>query len=415
MKELTKKYKKAQLFVSAECPSDCSYCYIPKSGKSTELNEEIKRGLLNGSYFENLKKMTRNLESITLMGAETSCNLDLFADKIDELKKEFPDLKKITIFSSIAYPEKVTLFINRCNDFGIDVRINASCSGPDFITEEIDKNQIMKEVPDNLKAVLSNIDKLNIMLTIKWKVTLPFSIIEKMVEDEKKIDRFISFFEDKKLELRSVNSDFNITIMDDISPDLVKGVDYSAENGRILAEFIKKAAKKNLFLMKNSAIKAAINEEAEFSFANCYAGNDSVSIGKMIHPCQWTFLYDRADYFSEAANSKKKMETSLVSDSFILEADDDKGKKRSEYLISTSNEFFKFKINHLKLMMKEMIDAGQIEKKYMNDNWIGLLLIVGDCFLESLVENKSIHLMNPSYVRLFCNGALEEMANIAIS
>jgi len=415
MSKSNKTYKKAQLFISAECPSDCSYCYIPKSGKSTKINEEIKRGLLNGSYFENLKKMTDNLESITLMGSETSYNLDLFADKIDELKKEFPDLKKITIFSSIAYPEKITLFINRCNDFGIDIRINASCSGPDFITEEIDKNQIMKEVPDNLKAVLSNIDKLNIMLTIKWKVTLPFSIIEKMVEDEEKIDRFINFFKEKNLELRAVSSDFNIMIIDDVSPDLVKGVEYSAKDGRKLAEFVKKAAKRNLFLMKNSAIKAAINEEAEFSFANCYAGNDSVSVGKMIHPCQWTFLYDRADYFSEAANSKKKMEALLVSNSFIFEADDDKGKRNSEYLISANNEFFKFKINHLKLMMKEMAKLGQIDKKYINDNWIGLLLIVGDCFLESLAENKSIHLINPSYVRLFCNGALEEMANIAIS
>ncbi|MFW6025922.1 MAG: 4Fe-4S cluster-binding domain-containing protein [Candidatus Woesearchaeota archaeon] len=412
-----KEFSEAQLFISGACPSECSYCYLNKSGLSSKINKKIQEKLKNGDYFDNLKKSVgSDIKKLTLIGAEPSLNLDLITQDLEKLIYKFPELKEVMIYSSLAYPDKIINFIKACEKFNIKVILRISLSGPKFITDKIDKSGIMSKIPDNLVYMISNLQEISSDIELYWKTTLSMDSVRRMVKKEERLDEFITFFKKLNLKIEDINNNSNIYLDFNFSPFLASNWKYTKKDGQNLALFIRKAKSRDLLFKKNRLIanffkKGRITPKGVV----CHAGHDSVAVGKSIHPCQLTFLFDNIDYINQTyENSDFEEGVKLVKKNFILDIDNHNS-WNFKYLTSTYRNFLKFRIESIKNIAQEMAKVGQIDEKYTKDEWASLLAGLSVCFVRSLMNQKTIQLISTSEMKLLGNGAIEEMVNISLN
>ena len=408
--------KRAQLFISGNCPSNCSYCYINKCDFFDEIDRDIKKRIRDNTLFNKLKTQTGNsLERLTLIGAETSINLDIITNKLNYLDKNFPKLKAIQIYSSLANPVKVKNFIIECGKRGIKVILRVSLSGPRFITDKVDDSGIMSEIPENLLEIISGIKDEKINTDIHWSVTIPIELLNEMAENSELISEYITFFEGLNERIAKSHNNPSINLDFRYNPNVANKGNFTKENGKKLALFVQEARKKNLFLQRNSIVSDFLKKDkilaSDFS---CYAGNTSITVGKNNHPCGTTFLYDRNKYIEEAFNDEdSKKGAGKLKNSLIFNTD--KGKRKSQYLISCHNDYLKFRMESVKGLVEEMVKEDQVNKRYLKEEWALLILKFSSCIVNSTTSEKSIYIPSSSMLKLYGNGAIKEMVDVSLN
>lgn len=416
MRSFKKETKTATLFISGECPLNCSYCWIPKSKIAAKIHKKIKKGIKSGLYFNNLKETIGDqLESILLLGAEPALSLGMIEKKLKHLKKQFPNLRLFRMYTTMVNWKSVSSFIKECDRHGFEVEIVISLDGPDFVTEKTNKNMnLIRMVPENIISLTESIQNVNSRVQFSWKSTVSNPAIREMNKDEEKINEFISFFTKIHLKFNEVNQNENINFRNNISTTVTTSESHSKKDGLQLAEFIRKMYKKNIILQKNGIIAKTLNLDGVAALKNsCYGGNSNISIGEGIHICQRTFLYNEEEYLRESENFTEE-EISLFKENLIASPKPESWWKL-KFLKESQSGFFKFRVEHVKNLAKEMVEVGQVDQKFTEDEWAVLLLILRDCMIENFIHNKSVHLIKASELRFWGNGALEEMVKIALA
>lgn len=407
----------AQVFVSGECPLQCDYCWIPKSKFSLKAHQKIRKDIISGSYIDKLQSIFgKNLQKITLMGAEPTLSLDIISKQLAILKTTFPNLKKIALYTKIPNPAIIEEFVKRCSDKNIDLEIIVSLDGPPFITESVDKSGLAAKIDDHLLSLVKNIQDISINIKFLFKSTIPVRLMEEMIVKDR-IDEFKNYFVNLILRFNKINRNAKISLVDNnhiIS--VASATTHSKKDGLLLSKFIKKANEKGLYLVKNSTVKNWIKKKIIRPQAtSCFAGERSVSIGTKLHPCQATFLYDDDEFINSVLdNELAKKDVEVLNNGLIVNFQKESIWKFF-YLISMHQDFLKFRIESARRIVKELVKIGEVDKKFLREEWLILLTLLSTCPVSNLLERKSVYVPDASKFRLFGNGAIEEMVKITLA
>ncbi|GAJ01924.1 unnamed protein product, partial [marine sediment metagenome] len=101
---------------------------------------------------------------------------------------------------------------------------------------------------------------------------------------------------------------------------------------------------------------------------------------------------------------------------YIVGIDDEAELARFNYVLRNYHDFWKIQVGYLKAMLGELALVGQASRAYLdNDNQGTLLaLFVTSCLgcpVENILNTANVHLAPVSLLRMFGNGAFEEILN----
>lgn len=432
---LPKNIEAGEILTTGYCPLDCKYCYIPKSDEMKEVHKEIVEDLVSDKTINKLSELYGdNLKSLGLWGTEPILTMDIIKEKIPLIFDLFPKLNHITYSTAGVYdPEIVIGFIDKINEqvkgkhFKIDHQI--SIDGPEWITDENRMVGATKLIEENTIKMIKGINNINldkeIEINISWKPTIDISNMEKFILDRIKIPDFLDFFVDLCNTLNKMNIHSNVNIVRSFLPTLMVPGKFTSRDGRIFTQFLKAwhcfgltsytGRLERLFAFDNHSFK-----RRQYT---CSGGDSNLGLGEQIHMCHRTFYMNR-DKYVETILSKDmdNWDVSLynggmidyVKKNYIIDPDDEFEMNRFLYVMRGHHDFWKFQLSYIKSMMTSLALAGQVSPKYLdNDDLVELfgrfMLTAMSCPMENLLNTANINLIPVSLLRLWGNGAFEEI------
>ena len=150
-----------------------------------------------------------------------------------------------------------------------------------------------------------------------------------------------------------------------------------------------------------------------------------MGIGGQMHICHRTFFYDKDEYIeSILAQDTENWDVSLfrrgtiehIRKNYIVSPGVDES--RFKYVLRGYHDFWKLQLNHTKALMIELARAGQVDPIYLDNQRLlelfAIFINVGmSCPMENLLNAGSIHLNLLSILRMFGNGAFQEIVKSA--
>ncbi len=420
----------AEILTTGWCPNNCRYCYIPKSEAMKELHQQIIRDLKNGSYIENLKKVYGdNLKVLGFWGTEPALTLSIIGSKLPEIFKAFPKLEKISFSTSMIFVEPIRKFIAALSDYNVELGLQISIDGPDFIT---DKNRFpgaALKVSENTLKLLSSIQKEKTKVVFRWKATLTIDNLKYFNENPSKIDEYYEFFENLESKFEEINKNENIRIeKGSYIPTMAVPGKYTAEDGKILARFLKQLRQKgykSAYTVRMERLLAYWKDiGTKKTMFTCSGGDSNFGFSKNINICHRGFYFDEKEYVDSVLRENKmdnwdishfeRGTVDMLKNKYIVSPDNQKEITRFLYVMRNYHDFWRLHMGYIRAMLIELALAGQIDKRYLEDEQLSTFfgLFAGSalsCPMENLLNTGSVHLTPVSLLRLFCNGAFREI------
>ena len=438
----------AEILTTGRCPHHCKYCYIPKTPVMRELHNEIVADLEQANHIERLKKIYGDsLKTLGFWGTEPTLTLDLIQPMLPRLTQAFPKLKEITFSTSMVTFKPIVRFIKALQGYGIKLKIQVSLDGPSFITDKNRFRGAAREVPENFFALVSAIQdqregamplppttipglaerNLPTEVEFHWKPTLSTENIKEMNDDPSKIDEYYCYFENLNKKFEEVNRSKQISLLEGSTASLVVPGHYTSEDGRDFAQFLnnlRRKGHKSLYSFRLGKLLDFWDElGTKKSMFTCSAGDSNSGISDKLHLCHRTFYLDDSRYVNsvlqqDASNwdiSHFKAGTiELLRKNYIVDMNQDAEVIRLQYVMRNYHDFWRLQMGYVKAMMMELALAGQADREYLeNDELItlfGLFILTSySCPVENILSNGNIHLMPLSILRMFGNGAFQEL------
>lgn len=423
----------AEIITSGWCPLSCSYCYIPKSEAMHKLHKEIERDLRSGEFIRRLKRVYgENLTHLGFWGTEPTLTLPLIEEYIPEVLQTFPKLEEISFSTSLmAYPERILHLIRILLGRKLTLKVQISLDGPAFITDVNRVKGAAKKVPEHFAKLIGGINSLplgDLKVIFSCKATHSIDNIKAFLDDPKRFDEYIAYFDRLNRDIKRRNKQRNVTLRESQNPTLVIPGKYTSEDGKAFAEYLKGFAKRGkhstytprlerLFLYPEEAHK-----RRTFS---CSGGDSNLGIGEAIHICHRTFYYDKDEYIeSILATDIENWDVSLfkrgtiehIQKNYIVKEETEL--TRFKYVMRGYHDFWKLQLEYTKAMMIELARAGQVDPLYLENRKLldlfALFVNVGmSCPMENLLNSGSVHLHPVSMLRIFGNGAFQEIVKSA--
>ena len=431
MKKTVYKMEAAEILTTGWCPLNCKYCYIPKNEAMKELHNEIVADLEQGKYIERLKGIYGDgLTTLGFWGTEPTLTLDLIQPLLPQLTRAFPKLNEMSFSTSMIAGEPIARFIEALQGYGIKLKIQVSLDGPSFIT---DKNRFCgaaKKVPQNFFALVSAIQDQKTEVEFHWKATLTTENINEMNGDPSKIDEYHQYFENLDKKFDEINRSSNISLQKGShTPTLAVPGNYTSEDGRNFAHFLKNLRHKG----HRSTYSIRLERLLEFwdelgpkkSMFTCSAGDSNSGIGNNFHICHRSFYLDESRYVdSVLQQGDKNWDIShfkagtidLLRKYYIVDVDQDAELTRLHYVMRNYHDFWRLQTGYVRSMMMELALVGQADHQYLENGELSTLfaLFVNtglSCPIENILNTGSIHLTPLSMLRMFGNGAFQELLN----
>ena len=158
---------------------------------------------------------------------------------------------------------------------------------------------------------------------------------------------------------------------------------------------------------------------------SCSGGDSNLGIGDAVHICHRTFYYDKDEYIESILNTDidnwdvslfKRGTIDHIRKNYIVKGEPNF--TRFKYVMRGYHDFWKFQLEHTKAMIIELVHAGQVDPYYLENRELldlfALFMNVGlSCPMENLLNTGSIHLQLVSMIRMFGNGAFQEIVKTA--
>jgi len=429
-----------ELLTCAFCPLKCKYCYIPKSKKMKELHKEIKVKLKQQTYLENLEKIYgKNLKYLGLWGTEPSLTFNEILQIFPELIKKFPELKELSFSTSFLLPPKVYLNffdgLERLN-YPLKVKIQISCDGPSFITDKNRMRNAAKFIREHTLKLIPEVRKRNyrnLDLEFKWKATFSVENLKLLVENPSLVDSYWEYFKSQEEEIRPYLNSKVKFIFGSCSPTLVVPGKYTSEDGKIFAEFLKVWHSKGKLTSYSYRLRRLFKYWPEITrnphAFTCSGGDSNFGVGDNLFLCHRTFYFDKDEYLESIfetdienwdVSAFERGAINLIRDKFIVDPNDKKEIIRMKYVLRNYHDFWRFKLGYTNAMLIELARANQVDRIYLRAenlrNLFALFLNSSlSCPAENLINTGSFHLQLVSLMRMFGNGAFQELVRYELS
>lgn len=437
---ITNRLVSAEQFSVASCNLNCKYCYIPKSKSMKLLNKKIINKLGQDDWLNSLESVYgRNLTHFGLWGAEPTLTLKYIP--FQKLFNRFPKLRKIAFSTNLMTNPQVIvdtiLKIDKYCHQEVIFEPQISLDGPAYIT---DVNRVVgaaKKIPENIHLLIVDMNQKELKKTkveIRMKSTLTMENIRLLNSEPKKVGEYFNYFNQIEKDFKDTNQNNRVNFVNSCSPTLCVPGRYTSEDGGELAKFFKllrKGKHPNTYLTRFQRILRYRDEiTTKPSMFTCSGGDSNLGIGMKndLHLCHRTFFLNYPEYIESILSQKttenwdvslfEEGKIKLINEKFIVNTDDEVEKARFYYILRNYHDFWRLKISYIVAMLKELALAGQASKCYLNDELaviFGLFVnICLSCPMENILNTGCIHFAPVSLIRLFGNGAFEEILEEAI-
>lgn len=388
----------------------CKYCDVNDAHYNlAESNQKIRDAIMDGTFAQNvIQKFSSYKEDIiefSLWGLEPSINFDIADRVLIPLYDYFYNANRISYSTNcgLGYKPQETL-INFFETYSrpITIDIQLSTDGPDWITAKTRTpvaNKRVKEVAEFLEDISTKLK--NVTITSHFKPTLDTHYMKYLIEDDKKFKEYFEFFRELS---QNLNSRGNICF-DIATPTLVLPHYHTVEDGHIFRDFLRKINKQedqdNVYFLQT------FNKYKQY-----ISGNDNIGLCSAgLYTCSINYegkIFGCHNLFSLDYNGKKNKS--------IFNAQTELGTKNKSLLIADQeliHHYWDVVYMNFTSIAIALADAGQIEKKYIDNKELFNLLIYiitgVYCPFGHLDTTKSVWIPTSSYLKLFGNGALEEL------
>jgi len=429
--------KAAEILTSGYCNLNCKYCYIPKSKQMVELHNKIIEKLKKDSYFENLATVYKgNLECLGLWGTEPTLSLLQSIDFIIDCVQNFPDLKEISFSTNLLTNIDVIIdFVKQLSVLSkrLKFKLQISVDGPSFITDENRMEGASKKILNNFCTLLNKLNMVNLnelLVELKVKSTFSKENIRLLNEDKSKIKQYFEYFKNMQIQFKTINKQKQVSFRNTYSPTLVVPGKYTSEDGKQLAIFFKNLREMkypNTYYFRFKKVFDHWNRlNVNPAMFTCSGGdsNSGVGIDNDLHICHRTFYLNCDEYLNSILTQKDidNWDVSLFEDKkidfirnrYIVNINDPHNTLRWKYILKNYHDFTKLKNSYVVVMLKELALCGQADKRYLiNDDLCVLFSLfintACSCPTENLLNTGCIHFTPVSMIRLFANGAFQEI------
>ncbi|RLE67009.1 MAG: hypothetical protein DRJ38_00115 [Thermoprotei archaeon] len=406
-----------EILTTAWCPFNCKYCYIPKTPMTVRMHKELEGKL--SSLIRDAAKL--RIKHIGFWGTEPTLTLS----KIDvqELLSN-PSLETISFSTSMMYkPEVIREFIMRVAPHKVNVRVQVSLDGPAFITDRNRMEGAAERIPQNLKQLVCSLQGVNLGETtveFRFKATLTIDNLKEMVREPKLIDEYKAYFEGIERELIKANTNRNVRIArGTYCPTMMVPGKYTSEDGKIFCSFVKECYAHDLKTAYHYRLRRIYDYAYELHkkrMFTCSGGDSNFGYDGSFHICHRSFYLNRDDYVQSVLQTDiDNWDVSLFKLGHIQHVRRyiTRDLVRLQYVLRGHHDFWKFDVSSVVARLQELAACGQVSELYRDDHWAVKFAIFSqaglDCPMENLLNTGSIHIVPVSLIRLFCNGAFEEI------
>lgn len=436
----------------------------------SEIEKDLKEGnfisRLKNIYGE-------DLEMLQLWGTEPTLTLSLVNEKLEDYFKEFPKLKSIgfstnfivnteSLFDLMEKLEKIGEELSKSGDFDerfpqrnraepkrflADIQI--SLDGPEFITDKYRQKGATEKIRKNfIKYVkfIKDADFKFVRVKGNFKPTFSTDYIREFNKDISLFDKYFSFFDDM-FDIYA-KEQFDKEVFDFQPPPsstlMVPGM-YSVSDGKEwalyqknLRNFSEHAFKSGKYKYFGRFLNGYLYRLTEYMSnmgrlvnmperQTCSAGDSmwAVDTKNDLAPCHRMFFMnddrylnairgeDRySDNWDVSTTNKGKIDN--VIKNILVNADDEFEVSRLAYIFRGFHDFTSFKTSSVYSILTCLSKYGQASPIYYQNEELATLFSIFlisafGCSVEGAICSGSINLMPISLIRLWGNGAFEEL------
>ncbi|MDD4931110.1 MAG: hypothetical protein PHG66_03065 [Candidatus Colwellbacteria bacterium] len=415
-----------EIMVAGTCPLNCSYCYIPKTPGMDRIHRDVLVSLEDESVFKRAFNLAGGgIENIGFWGTEPAIVMDVLTDKIPTMKRIFPLLRHISFSTSGIAADPIIPFVKAASRSGINVNIQVSLDGPDFISDVNRFSGAADIVPNNVKKIVSALKDIQAKLVINWKPTLTLQNMKEM--DDSKIREYFDFFKRVNTEIISANKNPNIRIAEhSAAPTPMLPGKYTALDGVAFAEFIRRVHATGNRTAHTIKMIDFFRRTAEFKNDKkrmmCGAGNSFMAVGGRGFICHRSFFFDDDDYVDAAIAgtdewlvAKLNRKTVEMLRKWYMPDPDDKGDiERYLHVMEGFHRFNKLAVSNIEAATLELAMVGQVDREFLDDPvYLRLFALfmstASNCPFENILNTSSANVMPFSMIRFHGNGAFREV------
>lgn len=451
-------FKAVNLYFSAVCNLECTYCFQPKiSGHMQDVNDNIVDWIVSGRMEDDIERIIgSDITSLSLWGGEPSINLPYLVERLPFIAKRFPDFKELhysTNLSTRKLAQNTVDLIKCINDLNKDRdnKIIASVQiSIDGTPEVNDANRIgssANEIKNNIDYVLESLNSLGIVKDyyyIHFKGTHGSESIKYLADGDNFYKHYKYFYDmysdwsklypkypvggefltfvypgkftqeegyilrditktlyDPAFQSNFSNKNFNMDFEHQITSRVKKSTDLVSEN-------VKRLQKRDL--LRNTSCSAA-------------KSNIGLTWNGELHWCHSTYFFDRrarryiedqnlvTDFEMNQGFSFRNFEN-YVDNIEVVSVEDTTKLLRS---LSNIEQFvfnYKQRLSVLDMELDQLVSANLISPIYKEPLWrkiaLSYLLFGGnECISNNVWEYGSLWVRNTSHMKLALNGTLE--------
>lgn len=426
-----------EVFTAGKCNLKCRYCYIPKTKFLHKVHADILERVKAGTYIDDLERIFgKELESISHWGTEPTLTIHKWHDFYKQVAEKFPNLKEV--FASSNFMTPPSHLITFVNDVlkplpRLTVRLQISLDGPEWITDTNRRGGSTKQIVNNVKEVLSNLDthhkvRANVKPTSsmdQWKEYVNLEVIED----------YYNFFDEVMTDWKN-NMTSCVELQRSVNPTLVMPYDFTIEDGKRFT----KTYENQIKLQETKKYKAISPPESSYYIRwagkapfyrewatnhhmfTCSAGDSSLGLTQKVGGlgiCHRAYYVDYPEYEDEVRKWVPDPETlasietgknDIMKDISIANYDNKKQLLKMLYANRAHHDFQKHKTTSDVALIYELASAGQISRVYKNHKLAELLARftkVTCCHLDNIAVTGMYDNSPAGYYRLFGNGTFE--------
>jgi len=394
------------------------------------MHRRICEYIKSGEFITNIKEVYgEELKHLGFWGTEPTLTLPLLQEKLPDIFAAFPKIESMDFSTSMMNkPTIIFNFINALRGKDFLLKFQISLDGPAFITDVNREIGAAKLIPENLKKLLKMVNEIDLgklKIQMRWKPTLS---IDNMTELNQggNIDLYIGYFEDINKMFRDINKQENFTLEEFYGPSLVVPGKYTSDDGKLLASFLKnyhERGRDGTYVGRVERLRSFHRELYKRRMFTCSGGDSNLGIGREIHICHRTFYMNDDDYIDSILKTDienwdislfKRKTIEMIKKYYIVDTADKDELYRFFYVMRGRHDFWRLITSYNYGMMKELALAGQVDPVYLKDDGLletfSLFIAVGmDCPMENLLNTGSMHITPLSLLRLWGNGAFQEI------
>lgn len=249
------------LISSESCNLNCAYCVMAKSVNQQakkKVTEAIKQSFNDGTYLNNIKQICekynfnpQQLKCLDIWGQEPTLTLTEFGNAFKDFYEYFPNLENFFFSTNgVAFPDKIIDLAKKI-DFIVDKPFNFDFQ---FSYDGYEATKKFRGVnPEiiigNIEKVILELNKINfkhLNIDISFHNVLSAELINKFGGSDEYDDDFYKYLDELSslsMHFHLMNTNPSIFVSDIFVPGIEVPYNATAQEGKNLYNFIKKAEK----------------------------------------------------------------------------------------------------------------------------------------------------------------------------